>query len=386
MITFWIPIQIKQEPVWQQNPVSSASASTDISEYLSRIPTQELPLHLHHFLKFNAETIKRESQVENSPLNGAIISYDYSGQQQQQQQQQVDGNQVQQQQEAHSQDASVGTDIQGDIPAAGEGTEKTKKKRRYKKKPPKPKRPKPGQVHIATALDGTISFLLPGMSSFICDICGAGLKRKEHLERHKLGHNPDRPYICSVCMKGFKRKEHLNLHFVIHSGEKTEICGECGKGFYRKDHLRKHAKSHAMKRMKEELSAQASAAAAAAAASAASSGSITSSIESIVPAVSITAIPTSVLDQIHNHPMRVGTRKSRRGGNVHDSNIRFKSRNFGHQYHNHSCKYQQATTQLYLLKFNSPNLWPPQRRRVQCQMSAYHQLRRLFSRKDKIWV
>ncbi|XP_055694845.1 zinc finger protein with KRAB and SCAN domains 5-like isoform X2 [Lutzomyia longipalpis] len=305
------PIQIKQEPVWQQNPVSSASASTDISEYLSRIPTQELPLHLHHFLKFNAETIKRESQVENSPLNGAIISYDYSGQQQQQQQQQVDGNQVQQQQEAHSQDASVGTDIQGDIPAAGEGTEKTKKKRRYKKKPPKPKRPKPGQVHIATALDGTILFCCPECHRaypekenleqhlsvhkierrFICDICGAGLKRKEHLERHKLGHNPDRPYICSVCMKGFKRKEHLNLHFVIHSGEKTEICGECGKGFYRKDHLRKHAKSHAMKRMKEELSAQASAAAAAAAASAASSGS---SIETIVPAVSITAIPTSV--------------------------------------------------------------------------------------------
>lgn len=37
---------------------------------------------------------------------------------------------------------------------------------------------------------------------FICDICGAGLKRKEHLERHKLGHNPERPYICSVCCKG----------------------------------------------------------------------------------------------------------------------------------------------------------------------------------------
>lgn len=41
-------------------------------------------------------------------------------------------------------------------------------------------------------------------------------------------------YLCA----GFKRKEHLNLHFVIHSGEKTEICQECGKGFYRKDHLR----------------------------------------------------------------------------------------------------------------------------------------------------
>ncbi|XP_055696855.1 zinc finger protein with KRAB and SCAN domains 5-like isoform X1 [Phlebotomus papatasi] len=299
------PIQIKQEPVWQ-NSVSTPSASTDISDYLSRIPTQELPLHLHHFLKFNAETIKRESQVENSPLNGALITYDYGGQQQQQQ---VEG-QVQQQ-ESHSQDASVGTDIQGDIPA-GEGGEKAKKKRRYKKKPPKPKRPKPGQVHIATALDGTILFCCPECHRaypekenleqhlsvhkierrFICDICGAGLKRKEHLERHKLGHNPDRPYICSVCMKGFKRKEHLNLHFVIHSGEKTEICGECGKGFYRKDHLRKHAKSHAMKRMKEELSAQASAAAAAAAAAASSAVTSIATSAAGVPAVSITAIPT----------------------------------------------------------------------------------------------
>lgn len=25
------------------------------------------------------------------------------------------------------------------------------------------------------------------LSRYICDICGAGLKRKEHLERHKLG-------------------------------------------------------------------------------------------------------------------------------------------------------------------------------------------------------
>lgn len=129
-----------------------------------------------------------------------------------------------------------------------------------------------GQVHIATALDGTTLFCCPECHMaypekdlleqhlvghkierrFICDICGAGLKRKEHLERHKLGHNPERPFVCSVCMKGFKRKEHLNLHFVIHSGEKTEICGECGKGFYRKDHLRKHARSHITRRAKEQ--------------------------------------------------------------------------------------------------------------------------------------
>ncbi|XP_053670990.1 transcription factor Sp4-like [Anopheles nili] len=149
---------------------------------------------------------------------------------------------------------------------------KARKKRKYKTKLPKPKRQKPGQVHIATAIDGTVLFCCPECHMaypekecleqhlvvhkierrFICDICGAGLKRKEHLERHKLGHNPERPFICNVCEKGFKRKEHLNLHYVIHSGVKTEICNDCGKGFYRKDHLRKHIKSHLTKRLKEE--------------------------------------------------------------------------------------------------------------------------------------
>ena len=99
---------------------------------------------------------------------------------------------------------------------------KGKKKKKYKKKPPKPRRPRPGQVHIATALDGTLLFCCPECNMaypdkemleqhlvahkidrrYICDICGAGLKRKEHLERHKLGHNPERPYVCEVCTKG----------------------------------------------------------------------------------------------------------------------------------------------------------------------------------------
>nr|XP_021203588.1 transcriptional regulator CRZ2 [Bombyx mori] len=152
---------------------------------------------------------------------------------------------------------------------------KSKKRKKYKKKPSKPARPKPGQVVIATAADGTPIYCCPECQMayrekdeleqhlsvhkierrFICGICGAGLKRKEHLERHKLGHNPERPYVCSVCTKGFKRREHLNLHAVLHSGVKTEICGECGKGFYRKDHLRKHTRSHESKRAREQADA-----------------------------------------------------------------------------------------------------------------------------------
>ncbi|XP_077300487.1 uncharacterized protein LOC143921185 isoform X2 [Arctopsyche grandis] len=212
--------------------------NVDLPEYLSRMPG----LALQQYLKFNTET-KNESGSETQEAN----------------------------QKDTKEDEQQLTEEVEIVP-----TIKTKKKKKYKKKPPKPKKPKPGQVVIATALDGTLLYCCPECHMaypekefleqhlaghkierrYICGICGAGLKRREHLERHKLGHNPARPYVCSVCLKGFKRKEHLNLHFVIHSGEKTEICQECGKGFYRKDHLRKHARSHIAKRAREEMVAQ----------------------------------------------------------------------------------------------------------------------------------
>lgn len=84
---------------------------------------------------------------------------------------------------------------------------------------------------------------------FVCEICNAALKRKDHLTRHKQSHNPERPYLCH-CLKAFKRKEQLSLHAVIHSGNKKHSCSECGKGFYRKDHLRKHTRSHIARRLK----------------------------------------------------------------------------------------------------------------------------------------
>lgn len=80
-----------------------------------------------------------------------------------------------------------------------------------------------------------------------CDICGAAFKRKEHLDRHKVGHNADRPFQCQVCFKGFKRNEHLTRHQVTHFGNKSEICQVCNKAFYRKDHLKKHMTSHQRK-------------------------------------------------------------------------------------------------------------------------------------------
>ncbi|XP_071638938.1 uncharacterized protein [Temnothorax longispinosus] len=239
---------------WQ----SLAAPGSTVADYLSRLPTSTLPLSLQHFLKFSAETIKREATIESSPLGADGLD--------------ASGSTASGEQAVQITVAGGETAIIPDVVEEQEAGAKPKRKKKYKKKPPKPKKPKPGQVSIVTALDGTTLFCCPQCNMaypekesleqhlighkierrFICDICGAGLKRKEHLERHKLGHNPDRPFICSVCMKGFKRKEHLNLHFVIHSGQKTEVCTECGKAFYRKDHLRKHARSHLTKRAKED--------------------------------------------------------------------------------------------------------------------------------------
>ncbi|XP_041978236.1 zinc finger and SCAN domain-containing protein 31-like isoform X2 [Aricia agestis] len=215
--------------------------SPDLVKYLNSLApqqAQQLPPSLQQFLRLNPADIKKDEAVDNAMdedrkdnITEAIVD--------------EDGN-------IHIQ---------------------SKKKKKYKRKPPKPAAPKPGQVIITTALDGTPLWCCPECQMafpekgeleahlsvhkierrFICGICGAGLKRKEHLERHKLGHNPERPYGCGVCGKAFKRREHLNLHTVIHSGVKTELCGECGKGFYRKDHLRKHMRSHLTRRAREEV-------------------------------------------------------------------------------------------------------------------------------------
>ncbi|XP_049869063.1 zinc finger protein 471-like isoform X4 [Pectinophora gossypiella] len=223
----------------------TGSSQADLIKYLNTLQPQQaqaLPVSLQQFLRLNPSDNKRVEQIEIQVSSGP--------------------------------DTRDKKDIVTEAVLSEDGTLRiqSKKKKKYKKKPPKPARPKPGQVVIAQASDGTPIFCCPECQMaypekeqlemhlivhkierrFICGICGAGLKRKEHLERHKLGHNPERPFVCSVCRKGFKRREHLNLHTVIHSGVKTELCGECGKGFYRKDHLRKHTRSHEHKRARDE--------------------------------------------------------------------------------------------------------------------------------------
>lgn len=233
---------------WQ----SLATPGSTVADYLSHLPASTLPLSLHHFLKYSAENIKKESAQQlnlnntNTPdptninLLNTVTNNNHTNQ------------------------------------TLNNGTSPPKKKKKKKAAKEKKPRPKPGEIRLTTALDGSTLYCCPECHMaypekelleqhlvghtlerrFVCDICGAGLKRKDHLTRHKQSHNPERPYVCTVCLKAFKRKEQLTLHFVIHSGEKRHICPECGKGFYRKDHLRKHTRSHIARRVKAELSQQ----------------------------------------------------------------------------------------------------------------------------------
>ena len=50
---------------------SIATPGSAVADYFSRLSATSHPLSIHHFLKFSAETIKRESAIESSPLSAA---------------------------------------------------------------------------------------------------------------------------------------------------------------------------------------------------------------------------------------------------------------------------------------------------------------------------
>ncbi|XP_026317678.1 zinc finger protein 583-like isoform X2 [Hyposmocoma kahamanoa] len=227
-----------------------------VTDYLSA-----LPLPLHHLLKYSTPVSSVEGKNEptivtvatNSLATVPAITVPASS--------------------VVVQSATIVNQSESNSPINTASTVIVSKKKKKKKGKEKKQRPKPGEIRLTTALDGSTLYCCPechmayperGLLEqhlvghtmerrFICDICNAALKRKDHLTRHKQSHNPERPHVCSVCLKAFKRKEQLTLHFVIHSGEKRHVCNECGKGFYRKDHLRKHTRSHIARRVKAEL-------------------------------------------------------------------------------------------------------------------------------------
>ncbi|CAB3223817.1 unnamed protein product [Arctia plantaginis] len=230
-----------------------------VADYLSA-----LPLPLHHLLKYSAPATV-ESKREEQPTIVTTVNANA-----------LNGMQTIATMPSNSVVVQTATIMNQTANGNTNTVCVSKRKKKKKNLKEKKQRPKPGEIRLTTALDGSTLYCCPECHMayperelleqhlvghtmerrFICDICNAALKRKDHLTRHKQSHNPDRPHVCSVCLKAFKRKEQLTLHFVIHSGEKRHVCNECGKGFYRKDHLRKHTRSHIARRVKAELSQQ----------------------------------------------------------------------------------------------------------------------------------
>lgn len=218
-----------------------------MADYLARLQPSSIPLSFQHFLKYQTNNVAAAAVAAVSEIKREDENMPMA----------VPGSMA---------------PVQEEIPAM------SPKKKKKKKSPRKPPRPKPGEIRLSTALDGSTLFCCPECymaypdrdmleqhltghkqeRRFVCNVCGAGLKRKEHLDQHKRGHSDERPFVCTVCMKGFKRNEHLTRHYVIHSGNKSHACVECGKAFSRKDHLHKHAQTHIAKRVKAELSQAAS--------------------------------------------------------------------------------------------------------------------------------
>ncbi|KAF4522182.1 hypothetical protein B566_EDAN007328 [Ephemera danica] len=240
-------IQIPFQAAWPEAPGAA------VADYLSRLPSNTLPLGLHHILKYtDRKDVLQELQITDS-MQTEIQHH----------------HQTEMQSEEQGHETMI-NQLSDETPP---NSRKKKKKQKVKEKKP---RYRPGEIRLSTALDGSTLFCCPECHMayperfsleqhlaghkmerrFKCDVCGACLKRKEHLDQHKRGHSQERPFVCSICTKGFKRNEHLTRHYVIHSGDKSYSCIECGKAFSRKDHLHKHAQTHIAKRVKAEMSQQ----------------------------------------------------------------------------------------------------------------------------------
>lgn len=178
-------LNIKAEPFWGTNPMTITTPNplpTDLSEFF-----QARNVSLQPYLKLNTESIKKEmynealTQLQLSDNNNVIsINNNFNADNSNAS---TTGNDTNDQNlEMETSQTSEINDNEEKVEIDANG--KVKKRRKVKKKPPKPKRTKPGQVHIATAIDGTILFC--------CPECQMAYPEKESLESHLAVHKIER--------------------------------------------------------------------------------------------------------------------------------------------------------------------------------------------------
>lgn len=179
-------VDIKSEPTfWSQNPMTLSmpnAITTDLSEYFHGRNMNLQPYHI----KFNTDglNIKKEmysdalSHLQLSNDNNNVVSFNYNFN--------AENSNPSLSTTGNMSNKTIHLEENGEADEKMEmdSKGKVKKKRKMKKKLPKLKRPKPGQVHIATALDGTILFC--------CPECQLAYPEKESLESHLAVHKIER--------------------------------------------------------------------------------------------------------------------------------------------------------------------------------------------------
>ena len=93
---------------------------------------------------------------------------------------------------------------------------------------------------------------------YLCDLCEATFKRRDHLQRHmRCVHSAVNPFSCEICGKTFKLRYILKKHMTTHSSEKSVeksiLCDICGATFMDQACLRRHVKRHSEKRHKCQI-------------------------------------------------------------------------------------------------------------------------------------
>lgn len=187
---------IKTEPsFWGQSPITISTApnaiTTDLSEFF-----HTRSINMQPYLKFNTEGINIKKELYNDAItqiqltdNNNVLSINNNFNSDNSNNHIASSNHLEDDDEQNpdvestSQLENGGDEEKIELDANG----KVKKKRKVKKKAPKPKRPKPGQVHIATAIDGTILFC--------CPECSMAYPEKESLEQHLAVHKIERRYV-----------------------------------------------------------------------------------------------------------------------------------------------------------------------------------------------
>lgn len=93
-----------------------------------------------------------------------------------------------------------------------------------------------------TSVNEFMSFFLPKLSNFHCDICTKNFTNKSLLNAHIKRHKSLQRYICESCGSSFKQKSGLREHIsTIHTNtDRCLICDICAKRFKNLRSLREH--------------------------------------------------------------------------------------------------------------------------------------------------